>query len=110
MSKEQTEPEQPIAPPASLSEKAQAIWLDLVPRRCRSLARRELLAVALAALDRADAAQRQIEQQGMVLVSPKSGVAHVSPLVKVEADSRRLFAKLWGQLGLAWDQRIDGAQ
>lgn len=95
-------------PPAHLSERAQSLWRDLVPRRARSPERLVLLRAALEALDRADAAQEALAREGMVLRTETTGVTHVHPLVKVEEKSRQLFARIWRDLSLGWASDIDG--
>lgn len=95
-------------PPAGLSEKAKALWNDVVPRRCRSPERLALLAVALQSLDRADAAATVIGCEGMLTKTETTGVVHVHPLLKIERDARQLFARIWGSLALEWDFHLDG--
>src|SRR5262245_37506083 len=87
--------------PADLSERSKQLWSERCPRRPEDVARRALFLEGLRSLDRADAARRQIADQGMVFVSQKTGVAHASPLLKIERDARMQFSKIWQQLGLA---------
>lgn len=49
-------------PPPHLSERAQALWREVVPRRAVSPERLALLQVALEALERADAASAIVTQ------------------------------------------------
>lgn len=95
-------------PPAHLSEKAKALWREVVPRRCRSPERIALLEVALRSLDRADMAAAAIESEGMITKTETTGAVHVHPLVKVERESRQLFARIWGSMSLEWDYHLDG--
>jgi len=97
-----------VDPPAHLSERAQGIWREVVPRRARSPERLVLLQVALEALDRADAARRAIDEEGLTRITRTTGAVHMHPLTKVEADARRLFASLWHDLALQWDSSLDG--
>lgn len=95
-------------PPAHLSQRAQGLWREIVPRRAVSPERLVLLQVALEALDRADAATEVIERQGMVTTTKTTGAVHVHPLVKVERESRQLFARCWSEMGLSWSVELDG--
>ena len=76
--------------------------------RCRSPERLALLEQALTALDRADQAREQLAKGGVTSTTEKTGTLHVHPLVRIERENRQLFARIWGQLGLAWDADIDG--
>jgi hypothetical protein len=97
----------PSPPPDYLSEYSRReLWPKLVGR-CRGAARRELLAAALAARDRGEAAREAIDRGGMTTTSPKSGVEHLSPLIRVEGDSRRLFSKIMQQLGLQHENQFN---
>lgn len=98
----------PQAPPVHLSERSQALWREIVPRRARSPERLALLQAALEALDRADSARGAIEKDGLTITTETTGVRHMHPLLKVEADARRLFATLWRDLALHWCHEIDG--
>lgn len=91
-----------------VSERAQALWREVVPRRAVSPERLALLQVALEALDRADAATAVIEQEGMVTTTKTTGAVHIHPLVKVERESRQLFARCWREMGLSWSVELDG--
>jgi len=90
-----------VEPPAHLSERSKALWRAVVPSLAASPQRQAAVQVALEALDRADAARRQIEAEGMVVSGGK--MPHIHPLLKVEKDARQLFARLWAQLGMAAD-------
>jgi phage terminase small subunit len=92
-----------IPVPEGLSEKSKTLWQNIVGKRASSPERLALLEVALRALDRADQAERQIEQEGLTCITPRSGISHANPLLKVERESRALFAKIWVQLGLRFD-------
>lgn len=65
-----------------------------------------MLLVALEARDRADAAAAVIATEGMVLSKP-GGVPRAHPLLRVEKDSRALFARCWSDLHLGWGP-LDG--
>jgi P27 family predicted phage terminase small subunit len=95
-------------PPAHLSERARALWRVLVPRRARSPERLALLTVALEALDRAEQARAQLEQEGLTRTTETTGTVHLHPASRIEKDARSLFARVWEQLGLAWDANLDG--
>jgi P27 family predicted phage terminase small subunit len=91
-------------PPAHLSQASQALWRRIVPKRAKSPGRLALLTTALGALDRADAAGAVIEREGMVLTGKAGSLPHAHPLLRVEKDSRALFARCWADLHLGWDQ------
>lgn len=95
-------------PPEHLSARSQALWAAVVPSRARSAERLALLGVALEALDRADQARDAVAADGMVKVTPRSGMARLHPLLKVERESRQLFARIWSLLNLQWNQQVDG--
>ena len=59
-----------------------------------------LFHTALQALDRADLAAAQIKSEGLTVTTTATGVSHVSPLLKVEQQSRALFARIFQQLNL----------
>jgi phage terminase small subunit len=56
----------------------------------------------LEASDRADQAAEVVAREGMTSKTETTGAIHVHPLVKVERESRQLFARIWKQLGLDW--------
>jgi phage terminase small subunit len=110
--KKKPEPAQPdmIPAPSHLSQRSQALWRELVPRRGASPGRLTLLQSALEALDRVEECRLAIAKQGMVSVTKKTGALHVNPLVKIEKESRALFLRAWSDLGLRWDQDMDGTK
>lgn len=67
-----------------------------------------MLTVALESLDRADLARIEISKSGMTSVTKKTGATHVNPLVKIERESRQLFARVWTGLHLDFNPSIDG--
>jgi phage terminase small subunit len=92
---------QPSAPaPAGLSDRSRALWCQLVPARARTPERLALLAEALRCLDLADQAREAVRRDGLTTTTARSGVVHVNPLLRVEAEARRDFARLWDMLGL----------
>lgn len=66
-----------------------------------------MLQVALESLDRADQASAEIQKHGMTSTTKTTGAIHVHPLVKVERESRALFAKLWGVMNLQYNAGMD---
>lgn len=86
-------------PPDHLSVRSQGIWRALAGKRIRSIPRLALLQIALESLDRADQATANIGDN-LTLTSPRSGVSHVNPLVRVERESRQLFCKIMTLLSL----------
>lgn len=97
----------PPEPPDGLSEASQTLWRAVVPSRALSPGRLALIETALQARDRAAEAREAIDQEGMLLAGAGK-IRHANPLLKVEKDSLALFQRCWAQLGLHWDQQIDG--
>lgn len=97
-----------LEPPAYLSQHSQGLWRNLVPSRAKSIGRRQLLTVALEALDRAEEARLILARDGLTATTKTTGAVHVHPLVKVERESRQLFLRAWADLGLGFDSRVDG--
>jgi phage terminase small subunit len=100
-------PDDALPPPPHLSERAAALWRQLVSR-CVSPGRPPLLQTALEALDRADEVRAILAREGLTTKTESTGAVHVHPLAKVERENRQLFARLWEQLGLSWDGSLDG--
>ena len=98
----------PPEPPAHLSERSQALWREIVPRRASSPERLELLIVALEARDRMEQSRLAIAEAGMTTTTATTGAVHLHPLLRVEKESRGQFLQAWGQLSLGWDMMIDG--
>lgn len=94
--------------PDHLSDKNKSLWASIVPNRAKSPGRLALLTAGLEALDRADKAREAIAATCLTTKTERSGVTHVNPLVKIERESRQQFARIWGELNLAWDPRVDG--
>jgi hypothetical protein len=92
-----------FAPPPHLSARSAAIWRSLVPRRARSAERLTLLQTALECLDRGDAARAKVDADGLTVKTLATGTVHLHPLLKVESEARRQFAKLWSALHLESD-------
>ncbi len=95
--------EQIFLVPFGLSQKAEDLWNSVAGRRGSSPERLALLEIALRALDRAFEASKLIQEQGLTVTTVRSGVSHVSPLVKVEREAWAVFGKLWHELGLRFD-------
>jgi len=89
-----------VPAPGDLSEQAKALWGAVMPSRVKAPERVALLEQALRAYDRANGAGRGIAAAGLTTTTKTTGAVHIHPLVKVERESRALFAKLWAQLGL----------
>jgi P27 family predicted phage terminase small subunit len=85
----------PPAPPDYLSEQSKALWQKLLPSET---GRRALFIVALQTLDRAEAARTLLAAEGMIATA-STGMIRSHPAVRIEADARRLFARIWKQLG-----------
>jgi hypothetical protein len=79
------------------------------PQPGQLLGRLVMVEIALRELDRATAAREQIEVDGLVTVTEKTGMSHTHPLVRVEQVALQRFTRLWsGVLRLDWDPEIDG--
>ncbi len=102
------QPEIAVDSPIGLSPKSEAIWRQIVPKRGRSIGRLILIEQGLKSLDRANEAAEVLKLEGLTSKTETTGAIHIHPLVKVERESRALFAKIWDQLGLGWDGSIDG--
>lgn len=92
-----------IPPPEGISERSKSLWASVAGKRISSPERLALLETGLKELDRADEASKAILEEGMIVTTPKSGCAHLNPLIKVETQSRSLFTKIWHELGLRFD-------
>jgi len=88
--------------PAHLSNRAQALWADVVPRRCNHPEELALLQTALEALDRADQAGAILAEEGMTTKTLTTGTVHVHPAVAIEKEARAQFLKAWNLLNLQW--------
>ena len=98
------------SPPEHLSERSQKLWKEIVVIKRKNIispGRVVLLEQALTALDRADEAAEIVRKEGMITKTATTGAVHVHPMVKVERENRALFARLWKQLGLDFDVKID---
>jgi P27 family predicted phage terminase small subunit len=84
-----------IPPPGHLSDRAKALWRCIVPERATAPERLAVIQAALEALDRADSATELVRQQGMTFVTVKTGAVHSHPMIRVEHDERKEFARLW---------------
>ena len=76
--------------------------------RVGSPGRIALMQTALEALDRADQARELLSREGITTTTTSTGAVHIHPAVRIEKDSRALFARIWSQLELGWDSEIDG--
>ena len=98
-----------VPPPEHLSERSKAIWVDTqATGRVKSAGRLVALEQALTALDRADQARAIVETQGMIIENTATHALHANPAVKIELESRRQFASIWGLLHLEFDPTLDG--
>ena len=98
--------ETPPAPP-HLSEKAQKLWSNIIPRRAVSPERITLLQVALEALDRCDEARRLIEAEGLTTETKTTGARHVHPALTIEKEARAAFMRV-GRARLALNNAPTG--
>jgi len=88
------------ASPQHLSDRSKELWNEIVGEQVRGTGALIYFQTALEALDRAEEARTQIKAEGTTTKTARSGVVHVHPLVKVERESRQLFARLWDNLWL----------
>lgn len=90
-------------PPAYLTARAQALWREILQAEqdCTTTGRITMLETALTCLDRADQARVEIDKAGLTTVSERSKVVHLHPLVRMEAECRAQFLRIWASLGLS---------
>lgn len=99
---------EPIPAPTHLSERAKALWHEVVPRTAESPERLAVIQLALETLDRADQACEQLDREGLTFTTESTGAVHVHPLVKVERDARTSFIRIWHSIGLDYRLGTDG--
>jgi phage terminase small subunit len=97
----------PPAPPNHLSQRAKAIWVELVKKDVVSAGRLALFQTALEALDRGDEARKAVDGEGLLVGTEEGKMRHANPLLKVERDCMTLFARIWGELHLGYLQGVD---
>ena len=95
-------PKLPSAP-KGLTPRSRKLWQAVVLRYARSPGKQALLEQALRALDRADEAAAAVLRDGMTIVTERSGVSHIHPLLKAEQAFRQQFISAWSKMGLAHD-------
>lgn len=93
-------------PPAHLSERAADLWRNVVGSRAKSEGRIAMVREALEALTRADQARESIARDGLVIETGKD-MKRINPAVRVEKDSTALFARIWSQLNLHNNWKVD---
>lgn len=93
--------------PDDLSADSQKLWAKIV-RGTISPSRAELLHQGLLCRDRLAQVRGALAAAELTSTTPKTGAVHVHPLLKIEAELRRQFATIWGQLNLQWRADIDG--
>ena len=92
-----------LEPPIHLSEKSKKLWTSVAGKRANSPEKLALIQVALENLDLADKCKKLIEQEGLTVVTPRSGCSHLNPLLKTMKESQQLFTKIWIAVGLKFD-------
>ncbi|OAI54013.1 hypothetical protein AYO44_03785 [Planctomycetaceae bacterium SCGC AG-212-F19] len=96
-------------PPAHLCERAKRLWQAAMPRqRAWSEGRLAALQHALELLGMLDHAEALLKQEGLSVVTKRTGVAHLNPLAKHCLELRKEFSKDWRALHLGFDPSIDG--
>ena len=97
-------------PPADFTPSSAALWREIVGAKlARSPERLEMLTVALRARDRLLALQAALAAQQLVLVSERSRLTRLNPLVNAERAALQQFTKLWVQLELHERDGVDSA-
>jgi len=96
----QMEDSPPLLPPSNLSPQSQIIWHRVAKTRIKTASRLALFEQALYAIDRAEEARRQLENEPLVVGTNATGAKRLNPLAKLEVASRALVARIWQQLGL----------
>lgn len=102
------EPGDMPVPPADLSESSRRLWRDTVKEFEFGPTELALLESGCRAWDRGERARAIIEEEGMYYVTERSGVPHLHPAVRAEAEAQREFRLTWRQLGLATAQGLTG--
>ena len=95
-------------PPEGLGARSQALWTAVVPARAVSAGRLALIEEALRALDRADQARHIVDEKGPTFETKATGAVHIRPEVRIERESRQVFARLWSSMHLEWSYSEDG--
>lgn len=95
--------------PDDLSPRAVTLWRYAWRRGYRSPSKLLMVELALRALDRAEAARTLIDRDGIAPASPGGKMAHAHPALKVEAEARREFLRMWVALELDRDDELDAA-
>lgn len=92
-----------IAPaaPDHLSNRAKALWLELVPAKVASPARLALLQVALENLDLIDQVRGVITSEGLTVTTTVSAVIHCHPLLRTLREAQQQVTRIFATLGLA---------
>jgi phage terminase small subunit len=85
-------------PPAHLSQAAADLWRELVAKVVANPAKRAMFLSALESLDRAEQARRVVAAEGLIQNGVK--MQHAHPMLRVEAENRKTFARAWRDLGL----------
>jgi len=99
-----------IPPPEHLSNRAQQLWRDIVPRRARSPERLALLEVALQAYDRLQQCRELLAGGELLEKAEGSKMAHANPALKLEKEARAQFVKCWTALKLEFSFDVDNAR
>ena len=66
-----------------------------------------LTTTALESLDRAEQARVLVNAEGLCRTTESTGAVHIHPALKVENDARKLFARLWSDMGFKSVRGID---
>ena len=103
-------PAQPC--PEGLSPRARELWeVEAGPKgRTQSPGRRMLLEAFLRHVDAAEDYRAVLDKEGRTVVSPKSGVLHAHPLVKVAQLEWAGAVRLAKLLHLEWEFDVDGGR
>ncbi|MFH1921628.1 MAG: P27 family phage terminase small subunit [Planctomycetota bacterium] len=90
------------SPPEHLSDRAKALWREVVPRRVDHPEQFALLQTALEALDGADSCREVIAREGRTVKTLTTGTIHKHQAVDMEKEYRAAFSKMWSALNLCW--------
>jgi phage terminase small subunit len=85
--------------PDHLSQRSKRLWRVILEKRPMNDGRLVDFQTALEVLDRADQSREKIGES-LTIITPRSGVEHLNPLLKIEMANRQLFHKMWQSLGL----------
>ena len=87
------------SPPRHLSKKSKKLWREIFEGWIIDSSHEPLLEICCQSYDRIQEARREIEEHGVVLLSP-TGNQKANPALRIEHDATNRFLQAWRQLGL----------